>query len=157
MSSRNPSIPKPSYREAAQKKHWNIIAGDKVQVIGRHPESGKQGIVKQVFRKRDRVIVQGVNLSRKNVPGDKERGIKGTTVMMERTIHYSNLNLVDPLTNKPTRVFRKVLEDGSKVRVSKASGAVIPKPKFVRERPPNSVVTQDDTLDKDVWKVTYQA
>ena len=35
--------PKPQLREAAKKTKWNILRGDKVQVIGNHPERGKQG------------------------------------------------------------------------------------------------------------------
>ena len=44
--------PNAQEREAAKKKRWNILRGDKVQVIGRHPESGKQGIVMEVLRKK---------------------------------------------------------------------------------------------------------
>lgn len=55
--------PKPQLREAAKKSQWNIVRGDKVQVIGRnHPERGKQGIVKKILRDLDRVIVDGVNM-----------------------------------------------------------------------------------------------
>ena len=40
--------PKPQLREAEKKTKWNILRGDKVQVIGNHPERGKQGkIVKK--------------------------------------------------------------------------------------------------------------
>ncbi|XP_049849691.1 probable 39S ribosomal protein L24, mitochondrial [Schistocerca gregaria] len=43
-------------------------------------------------------------------------------------VHYSNVALVDPTDNKPTRIGFKFLEDGQKVRVSKRTGAIIPKP-----------------------------
>lgn len=158
MKSGNPRIPKPALREAAKKTKWNIVRGDKVEVIGNHPESGKQGIVKQVIRKQDRVIVEGVNLGPRRLSGNPDLGIKGTTVMKERAMHYSNVNLVCPLTNKPTRVGRKILEDGTKVRISKRSGAIIPKPETlkVRRKPKSAIVTRDDTLDKEVWEVTYE-
>jgi large subunit ribosomal protein L24 len=138
---------------------YNIVRGDKVQVIGRrHPERGKQGIVKEVLRKLDRVIVEGVNMGPRRIKGDPDRGIKGTTIMKERTIHYSAVNLVDPVTNQPTRVYRKYLEDGTKVRISKKSGAIIPRPDIltVRRKPVNAIVTKDDTSDEDAWEVTYQ-
>lgn len=157
MKSGNQHIKKPQIREAEKKTKWNILRGDKVQVIGAHPEKGKQGIVQQVLRDRDRVIVEGVNLGPRRIKGDKERGIKGRTEMKERTIHYSKVNLVCPVTNQPTRVFRKYLDDGTKVRVSKKSGAIIPRPEVLklRRRPINSIVTQDDTLDEDAWAISY--
>ena len=119
---------KPQLIEAAKKTRWNILRGDAVQVIERkHPEFGKQGTVMEVNRKADRVTIKGVNLGVKHVKGNPELGTKGRTIMKERSIHYSNVNLVDPVTGLPTRVYRKFLEDGTKVRVSKRSGAVIPR------------------------------
>ena len=57
----------------------------------------------------------------------KPRGMgqPGGIVEAEATIHLSNLMLVDPKTDKPTRVGFRVLEDGSKVRVAKATGNVV--------------------------------
>ena len=149
--------PSPQLREAAKKKRWDIVRGDKVQVIGSHPERGKQGIVKEVIRKKDRVIVEGVNMHLKHIKGDKDRGIPARTVSKERTIHYSKVNLVDPMHNVPTRIYMKFLEDGSKVRVSKKSNAIIPKPEILkfRKRPVNSIVTESCTAEDDVWEVTY--
>ena len=74
-------------------------------------------------------------------------------------MHYSNVNLVDPVTGLPTRVGRKILEDGSKVRVAKKSGAIIPRPEILlsRKRPQSVVATESCTNDADVvWEVTYQ-
>ena len=148
---------KPAVREAQKKTKWNILRGDTVQVIGKHPESGKQGIVLEVNRSNDRVKVEGINLAKKIIRGDPERGVKPRTVEVEKTIHYSNVSLIDPVTSVPTRVLRRYLEDGTKVRVSKKSGAVIPRPEIlsVRRRPVSQVVTDKDTTDKDVWASTY--
>ena len=44
---------------------------------------------------------------------------------MEATIHLSNLKLIDPKTNEPTKVGFRVLENGRKVRVARKTGAVI--------------------------------
>ena len=77
----------------------------------------------------------------------------------ERSIHYSNVNLVDPVTGLPTRVRRKILEDGTKVRVAKKSGAIIPRPEILLERrkPKNMTVTESCTTDADaVWEITYK-
>lgn len=148
---------KPSVREAAKKTKWNIVRGDKVQIIGNHPEKGKQGIVTEVVREKDRVTVEGVNMGQRRYKGDADRGIKGQIVMKERSIHYSKVNLVDPVTGLPTRVYRKFLEDGTKVRISKKSGAVIPRPAVLtqRKKPLSSIVTESDTLDEEAWYVSY--
>ena len=148
-------IIKPAVREAESKKRWNIVRGDRVQIIGRHPEAGKQGIVREMIRSQDRVIVEGINLKTKRIGGTPERGIKGRTVQRERAVHYSNVSLVDPVTNAPTRIVRKILEDGTKVRVAKASGAIIPKPEVRLKKAPNAFVTKDCTLDEAVWEITY--
>jgi large subunit ribosomal protein L24 len=148
-------IIKPAAREAESKTRWNIVRGDRVQIIGRHPESGKQGIVREMIRSQDRVVVEGINLKAKRIGGTPERGIKGRTVMREQAVHYSNVSLVDPVTNTPTRIVRKILEDGTKVRVAKGSGAIIPKPEVRRKSAPNSFVSKDCTLDDAVWEITY--
>ena len=149
--------PKPQLREAAKKKQWDIVRGDKVQVIGKHPERGKQGIVLKVLRDKDRVIVEGVNMGPRNIKGDKDRGIQGKTIMKERTLHYSNINLVDPVKGVPTRITKKILETGEKIRVAKKSGAVTPRPDILtfRKRPINSVVTESCTPEDAAWEVTY--
>mmetsp|Transcript_4195 Transcript_4195/g.6335 ORF Transcript_4195/g.6335 Transcript_4195/m.6335 type:complete len:194 (-) Transcript_4195:1373-1954(-) len=155
---KNVKRPSPQLKEAANKTRWNIVRGDRVQIISKnHPEKGKQGIVKAVLRDRDRVIVEGVNMANRHMKGDPDKGIPGRTVSMERSIHYSNVNLVDPVTGLPTRVARKFMEDGTKVRVSKRSGAVIPKPDILtmRKKPISSIVTDSDTLEDDVWEMTY--
>ena len=72
----------------------------------------------------DRAVVQGVNLV-KHHQKPQGMGQPGGIVEKEAPIHLSNLALLDPKTDKPTRVGFKVLEDGKKVRVAKASGEVI--------------------------------
>jgi large subunit ribosomal protein L24 len=141
---------------------FKIVRGDKVQVIGRHPEAGKQGIVRQVLRQSvpPRVIVEGVNIKTKHVKGNPDRGIAGRSAKEECTLPLSSVCLVDPVTNVPTRIYRTFLEDGTKVRVSKKSGAVIPRPDLLkfRKRPVNSVASASDTIDAiDVWEITYES
>ena len=154
---KNTNDMKPQIREAKKKKRWDILRGDLVQVIGGHKDSGKQGIVLEVIRKQDRVKVEGVNLYSKLVKGDPQKGTTDRFVQKEKTIHCSNVNLVDPVTKLPTRISRRYLEDGGKVRVAKKSGAVIPHPEIlsVRKRPMRQVITDKDTRDEDVWASTY--
>mmetsp|Transcript_10263 Transcript_10263/g.29188 ORF Transcript_10263/g.29188 Transcript_10263/m.29188 type:complete len:179 (+) Transcript_10263:165-701(+) len=149
--------PKPQIREAEAKKQWNILRGDKVQVVGNHPERGKQGIVKKVLREKDRVIVKDINLGARQIKGDKDRGIPGKVIQLERSIHASNVNLVDPVTDKPTRTRKKILETGEKVRIATKSGAIIPRPDILtmRKRPINSIVTESCTSEDAAWETTY--
>ncbi|GKY92698.1 hypothetical protein MPSEU_000240000 [Mayamaea pseudoterrestris] len=138
-------------------KQWNIVRGDKVQVVGDHAERGKQGVVSQVLRDQQRVIVEGINLYNKHVKGQADRGIPGRTITKERSVPYSNVNLIDPVSGQPTRIYRKILDDGTKVRVAKKSGAIIPRPEILqyRKRPINHIVTESDTLEADAWEITY--
>ena len=123
--------------------------------LHRHPEFGKQGKVKVVMRETMRAIVENINLREKELPADPERGTKAETVMEENSVHYSTLNLVDPVTGFPTKINWSYLEDGTKVRISKRSGAIIPKP--VHKKTLSYTVSEDsDTLKvEDVWAETY--
>jgi large subunit ribosomal protein L24 len=100
-----------------------IRKGDKVQVLAGR-DRGKQGEVIRVMPEEGRALVQGVNMVTRH---EKPRGIgqPGGLRKKEAPIHLSNLALLDPKSGKPTRVGFKVLEDGRKVRVAKASGEVI--------------------------------
>jgi large subunit ribosomal protein L24 len=100
-----------------------IRKGDRVQVLtGR--DKGRQGEVIRVMPAEGRALVQGVNLVKRH---QKPQGMgrPGGIQEKEAAIHLSNLALLDPKSGKPTRVGFKVLEDGRKVRVAKASGEVL--------------------------------
>lgn len=75
----------------------------------------------------------------------------------EVSVHYSNVNLICPVTDLPTRISRKWLEDGTKVRVSKRSGAIIPRPEILtqRRRPKRESVGERETKMEDVWEKTW--
>lgn len=61
--------------------------------------------------------------------------------------------LIDPVNDKPTKVAMRYLEDGSKVRIAKLSGAVIPKPTYTRkDRPKDGPL---DTPQDAVHERTY--
>ena len=100
-----------------------IRKGDTVLVMT-GADKGKRGEVLRVHPKDSRAVVQGVNVAKRHT---KPRGMgqPGGIVEVEATIHLSNLKLVDPKTSQPTKVGFRVLEDGRKVRVAKASGNVI--------------------------------
>uniref|UniRef100_A0A7S2YQP6 50S ribosomal protein L24, chloroplastic n=2 Tax=Entomoneis paludosa TaxID=265537 RepID=A0A7S2YQP6_9STRA len=149
--------PNKTQLQAAQQKRWNIVRGDKVQVIGGHRAKGEQGVVKEVNRKTYQVKVTGVNMRTIKQKGNPERGIQARKIQTEGYLHYSQVALLDPLQNIPTRIHYETLEDGTKVRVSKKSGAIIPKPEILkhRARPIRFTVTESCTSEDDAWEETY--
>eukprot|EP00520_Triparma_pacifica_P016643 CAMPEP_0118655316 /NCGR_PEP_ID=MMETSP0785-20121206/12860_1 /TAXON_ID=91992 /ORGANISM="Bolidomonas pacifica, Strain CCMP 1866" /LENGTH=162 /DNA_ID=CAMNT_0006548039 /DNA_START=24 /DNA_END=509 /DNA_ORIENTATION=- len=116
-------------------KKWNILRGDNVAIIGGPPNAiGERGIVKEVIRKSGRVIVEGCNMRERKLKGKPQFGIKAAAVKREVSVHHSNVNLICPVTDLPTRISRKYLSDGTRVRVSKRSGAIIPRPEILMQR-----------------------
>jgi large subunit ribosomal protein L24 len=100
-----------------------IRKGDTVAVIS-GSDKGKRGEVLQVMPKDNRAVVQGVNIAKRHTK-PAGMGQPGGIVEKEATIHLSNIMLVDPKSDKPTRVGFRVLEGGRKVRVAKATGNVV--------------------------------
>ena len=109
-----------------QFKKWTIVTGDFVKVLS-GKNRGREGKVLKVYRKKNQVLVQGINYRFKTIEDDDYVRRK-KTVQNEYPIHVSNVALIDPESGKATRVRTGILPDGSKVRVSVKSGAVIPKP-----------------------------
>lgn len=112
----------------------NIKAGDTVVVIAgkdkfKTDKKGNKvkttGKVLKAFPNEDRVLVEGVNKIKKHIKPSQQNE-KGGIVEQEAPIHASNVMILDPKTNKPTRVGYKV-ENGKKVRYAKKSGQVLDK------------------------------
>ncbi|WP_431283980.1 50S ribosomal protein L24 [Humitalea sp. 24SJ18S-53] len=100
-----------------------IRKGDTVHVLAGR-DKGKRGEVLSISPTESRAFVQGVNMVKRHTK-PQGMGKPGGIIEKEGPIHLSNLALLDPKGGKPTRVGFKVLEDGKKVRVAKASGEVI--------------------------------
>lgn len=100
---------------------FRLKKGDHVVVIA-GGEKDARGTVLKVDRERDRVLVEGVNMVKRHQSPlrFREAGI----IEKEAWLHVSNVALVDPETDKPTRV-RFEVRDGKKLRVAVKSGAVI--------------------------------
>ena len=103
-----------------------IKKGDKVVVIA-GKDKGREGTVIAAHPDRQAVLVQGVNLIRKNTKVNYQgrRGAKeGGIVTQEALIHVSNVAIVDPETKKATKTGYRIAdgEGARKVRVSRASG-----------------------------------
>jgi len=100
-----------------------IKAGDTVVVIAGEGK-GQRGTVQRVDAKAQRVVVAGINVVKKaQRPVQAGRRQTRTGIIeFEAPIDISNVMLVDPKTNEPTRVGFQVSADGSKSRLSKKSG-----------------------------------
>jgi large subunit ribosomal protein L24 len=99
-----------------------IKKGDRVIVIS-GSDKGKRGEILKVMPEDARVIVSGVNLVKRHTKQTAKT--QGGIISKEAAIHVSNVALVDPKTQKATRVGFKFLGDGTKVRVARKSGEVI--------------------------------
>ncbi|KOO40878.1 50S ribosomal protein L24 [Priestia koreensis] len=102
----------------------HVKKGDKVMVIT-GKDKGKQGVVLAAFPKKQRVLVEGVNIVKKHSK-PSQLNPQGGINSQEAPIHVSNVMPLDPKTGEPTRVGFK-LEDGKKVRVAKKSGEILDK------------------------------
>lgn len=104
-----------SMRKIRKEDNVIVIAGK---------NKGMKGKVLKVLPK-DRVIVEGVNVVKKHVKPNPNKGVEGGIQEKEAPIHCSNVALVNPATNQPEKVGVKFLEDGRKVRYFKSSNEVI--------------------------------
>lgn len=94
-----------------------ILKNDVVLVISGNYK-GKKGKVLKVFPKQSRVIVEGVNFIKKHTRPTQSNP-QGGIVEKEASIHISNLLVICPKCNTPSRTGRKSLEDGKRVRICK--------------------------------------
>jgi large subunit ribosomal protein L24 len=108
----------------ARATRMKIKKGDHVIVIAGR-DRGREGTVILADPERQRVLVQGVNMVRKNKKVDYQgrRGAKeGGIMTTEAPIHVSNVQLIDPDTKKPARAGYRYDENGAKIRVSRPGG-----------------------------------
>ncbi len=98
---------------------------DDVVVVVAGKDRGKQGRVMRVYPATGRVLVEHVNQVKKHLRPNPAKNIAGGVSEREATIHISNVMLLDPENNAPTRVGRRRTEDGRAERVAKKSGAVL--------------------------------
>ena len=115
-------------RTKNKQKKLHVKKGDNVKVIAGN-DKGKEGRILAVFPKKERVLVEGVNM---RIHHDKpsQENPQGGRIEREGSIHVSNVMVIDPTTGEPTRIGRKRIEEdgnGRWVRYSKSSGEVIDK------------------------------
>ncbi len=112
----------PTKQKPVTKSKIKIKRNDTVEVIA-GKDKGKRGRVLRVIADRDRLLVEHVMMIKKHVKPNPQKNIKGGIAEQESSIHVSNVMLVDGEGNK-TRVGSRV-EDGNRVRFSKAGGSTI--------------------------------
>jgi large subunit ribosomal protein L24 len=102
-----------------------VTKGDTVRVM-RGEDAGKEGKVIRVFPKSGRLTIEGVNIVKRH---RKARRAEEESQIMEMPapVHHSNVMLLDPKSGTPTRIRRRIDEDGTKERISAKSGDAIPR------------------------------
>lgn len=101
----------------------HIKKGDMVYVNAGE-DKGKTGKVLEIITKKDRAIVEGINMVSKHTKPNAKHP-QGGIIKQEAGIHISNLQVVDPAKGGPTRIGRRMGENGKLVRYAKKSGEEI--------------------------------
>ncbi len=101
-----------------------IKVGDKVVVIA-GKDKGKTGKITKVSVKHNQVVIEKLNLRTKHIK--KTQNKAGEKIRYEAPINVSNVMILDPKDNKPTRIGYKFIDNGKKERVSKLSGISLDK------------------------------
>jgi len=115
-------------RKFNKKKKLHVKTGDEVFVLSGN-DKGKRGRVMLVYPDRDRVLVEGVNMRTRHEKPTQENP-QGGRLKREAPVHISNLMVIDPTTDEPSRIGRKRIEEeggGRWVRYAKNSGEIIDK------------------------------
>lgn len=114
-----------SATKRSMRPKMSIRSGDEVVVIA-GKDKGKRGKVIRVNAEANRVIVEGVNMVKRNkrrVPGSLQAGI----IDMPAPLSRANVMLVCPNCNEPSRGSRTILPDGTHVRVCKNCNEIVDK------------------------------
>jgi large subunit ribosomal protein L24 len=104
----------------------SIRKNDNVLVLA-GKSKGRKGRVLRVFPVEGRAIVEGVNFVRKHTKANPQKNIKGGILEREAPVDLSNLMPICTECGKPTRVGRKLLDDGKKIRICRRCGGSLDK------------------------------
>ncbi|MFI5255950.1 MAG: 50S ribosomal protein L24 [Gemmatimonadales bacterium] len=113
------------HAQNAERVKLHVATGDTVKVV-RGDDKGHVGKVTRVYRKTGRVVVEGANFVKRHRKARTAEDVGGI-VSFEAPIHASNVMLLDPKNDKPTRTRRRIDADGTKERLSVKSGEAIPR------------------------------
>ena len=101
-----------------------IRKNDNVVVIS-GKDRGKRGRVLKLTPDKNRLIVEGVNITKRHTKPNPGKNVKGGVVENEAAFHASNVQLVCPDCGAPTRIGRRLLGDGRKVRICRKCDGVV--------------------------------
>ncbi len=108
-----------------RKKHPLLKKNDKVIVLT-GKEKGRIGTVLKVDAEKRRAVIEKVNMVKRHTrPGGGGKNAQGGIIEKEAPIHLSNLMLVCNKCTEPSRIGKRILEDGSKVRICKKCGELL--------------------------------
>lgn len=102
----------------------HVKKNDQVVVLA-GKDRGAKGKVLRVMPAEGRAIVERVNMIKRHTRPNPQRGIQGGVLEREGPVHLSNLMVICPECDRPTRIGRTRLEDGRGVRVCKRCGATL--------------------------------
>ncbi|MCP4400120.1 MAG: 50S ribosomal protein L24 [bacterium] len=105
------------------KPKLHVKKNDTVKVIS-GKEKGKSGKILKAYPAKGRIIIEHLHMIKKHTKRQSQ-GQGGGIIEREGTVHVSNVMLVCPSCKQATRIGKKILEDGSKVRICKKCGEVV--------------------------------
>lgn len=105
------------------KPKLHVKKNDTVKVLS-GKEKGKSGKILKAYPAKGRVIIEHLHMIKKHTKRQSQ-GQGGGIIEREGTVHVSNVMLVCPSCKQATRIGKKILEDGSKVRTCKKCGEVV--------------------------------
>ena len=103
----------------------HVRSGDQVQVLSGNYK-GVRGQVLRTLPAKSQVVVEGVNI-RKRHQAPSQENPEGGIITFEAPINVSNVMLVDPATDEPSRFRTRIDDDGTKERIAVRSGNPIPR------------------------------
>jgi large subunit ribosomal protein L24 len=109
----------------AEREKLHVTSGDTVKVV-RGDDKGHVGKVLRVYRKTGRVVVEGANIVKRHRKARSAED-QGGIIDFPAPMHASNVMLLDPKSDAPTRTRRRIDADGTKERLSVKSGEAIPR------------------------------
>ena len=90
-------------------------------------DRGKRGRVVRLEPEKNRLVVEGVNMIKRHTRPNPQKNVKGGVVEREAALHASNVQIVCPECGKPTRIGKRILDDGRKVRICRKCDGVLDK------------------------------
>jgi large subunit ribosomal protein L24 len=106
-------------------RHIHIRKDDTVEILS-GDDKGKRGRVLRLLMDDGKVVVEGINRVYRHMKPNRQNN-QGGRLSKEMPIDLSNVALIDPQSNKATKVGVRYLADGSKERFAKKSGASLGK------------------------------